>query len=334
MESKVKCAVFGVGRLGAVHAHNISFNIPDAELLYVVASRKKRAEDASKLFQSKHWTTNENDVFEDEEVDAIIIATPTNTHYGLIKKAIAYKKDIFVDKPLTETIAQSEEINQLVSEANVKCMVGFMRRFDASYLEAKRRVEAGDIGRPMYFNGLSRDPGSPPEEIIKNSGGIFLDLCIHDFDIARFLLDEEVKSITSVGSIQSHSFMHKYNDVDQASNFLKFENNKAAQIEGSRISRWGYDVRGEVVGDEGALIIGGSNKHDITFLNGTGTLKENIPTFQDKFKDAFLEEMKYFILCIRENEYPFVNEKDGLETLKIAEAASKSYQNNETTSLL
>src|SRR5699024_7529694 len=131
----------------------------------------------------------------------------------LIKKAIAHKKDIFVDKPLTETISQSEEVNRLISEANIKCMVGFMRRFDLAYLEAKKRIEAGDIGAPLYFNGLSRDPGSPPEEVIKNSGGIFLDLCIHDFDIARFLLAEEVKSITSVGSIQAHSFMHKYSDV-------------------------------------------------------------------------------------------------------------------------
>lgn len=334
LEKSIKCAVFGVGRLGAVHAQNIAFNIPEAELLYVVASRKERAEKAAKLFQSKRWTTNEKEVFEDEEVDAIVIATPTNTHYELIKKAVAYKKDIFVDKPLTETIAQSEEVNRLISEANIKCMVGFMRRFDLAYLEAKKRIEAGDIGTPLYFNGLSRDPGSPPEEVIKNSGGIFLDLCIHDFDIARFLLAEEVKSITSVGSIQAHSFMHKYGDVDQANNFLEFENNKAASVEGSRISRWGYDVRGEVVGEDGALIIGGSNQNNLTFLNERGTSKENIPTFQDKFKDAFLEEMKYFVQCLKENEAPFVNEKDGLVTLKIAAAATKSYQDNEKVNLI
>ncbi len=308
-----------------VHAENIAQKIQGAELVYVVASRPERAKKAADELGAKKWTTDPDVVFEDDSIDAVILVTPTSTHYDLIKKAAKHNKQIFVDKPITETVEQAKEVSALINETGVHCMVGFMRRFDPAYLEAKKRIEAGDIGKPLYFKGMSRDPGSPPEAVIKNSGGIFLDLCIHDFDIARFLMGSEVKSVTSLGSVQVHPFMHTYQDVDQAISFLEFESGAAADIEGSRNSTYGYDIRGEVVGTDGAMQIGTIRKENVTLLNAKGSTYENIPVFQSKFQEAFLIEMNHFIKCIQNNEKPLVNEVDGLASLQVAAAATEAF---------
>lgn len=333
MKNNIRCAVFGVGRLGLLHAKNVAHRIQGAELVYVVASRPERAREAAEKLGIPNWTTDPDTVFQDETIDAVIIVTPTNTHYELIKKAVQYKKQIFVDKPITETVEQAKEVMELIQTNNIHCMVGFMRRFDPAYIEAKKRIQAGDIGTPLYFKGVSRDPGSPPEEVIKNSGGIFLDLCIHDFDIARYLLDSEVKSITSVGAVHVHPFMKKYRDVDQAISYLTFENGAAADIEGSRNSTFGYDIRGEVVGTEGSIQIGTLRKENVTLLNHTGTTFENIPAFQAKFENAFLIEMNHFINCLRNDEKPLVNEIDGLASLQVAAAATEAFHLNRNVTI-
>lgn len=244
MKEKVRCAVIGVGRLGFVHAKNAATCIPGAEVVTIVASRKERAEKVARELGVQNWTNDPQEVFDNPLIDAVIIVSPTKTHAELIIQAARSKKHIFVDKPLTETLEEADEVIRAIAENNVYCQVGFMRRFDPCYAEAKRRIVQGDIGEPIYFKGVSRDPGSPPEDYIKTSGGIFLDLCIHEYDIARFLLGDEVKSVQSFGRVLVHPFMEKYNDVDQAMTFMTFKKGAAANVEGSRNSTFGYDVRG------------------------------------------------------------------------------------------
>lgn len=325
MKEIVRCAVFGVGRLGFLHALNAATRIPGAEVINIVASRKESAERAARELGVKRWTDNPQDVFNDSEVDAVIIVTPTKTHAELIIQAARSKKHIFVDKPLTDTLEEAERVIEEIHRNKVYCQVGFNRRFDLSYADAKRRIQQGDIGKPLYFKGLSRDPGSPPEDYIKTSGGIFKDLCIHDYDIARFLIGDEVESVQSFGEVLVHPFMKKYNDVDQAMTFLKFKNGASADVEGSRNSTFGYDIRGEVVGTEGALQIGSIQHHNNIILTKNKSYYDNIKDFPTKFKDAFLLELEHFIDRIRKDMKPLVDEIDGKVSLELAAAATESF---------
>ncbi|WP_100331167.1 Gfo/Idh/MocA family oxidoreductase [Bacillus xiapuensis] len=329
MKDRIRCAVFGVGRLGFVHARNLATHIPGAELVALVASRKESAERAARELGVTMWTDNPQVVFEDPSIDAVVIATPTKTHAPLLIQAAKSKKHIFVDKPLTETSEEAEAVMAEIKQHGVYCQVGFMRRFDPAYVEAKRRIQAGDIGEPVYFKGMSRDPGSPPEEYIQTSGGIFLDLCIHEFDIARFLMEDEVQSVQSFGKVLVHPFMEKYRDVDQSITYLNFRRGAAANVEGGRNSTFGYDIRGEVVGTEGAIQIGSLQHHDYIILTKQKSSFDNIPSFPIKFQEAFLLELRHFIDCIREDKKPEVDENDGKIALEIAEAATESFKKNE-----
>jgi len=325
----VNCAVIGVGRLGAVHAENLIVNIPDAFVKTVVTSRKESAEKAARDFGIPYWTTNVKEVYEDESINAVIIASPTDMHAELIVGAARHKKHIFVDKPITETVEQSDKVIEEIKKHKVICQVGFMRRFDPSYADAKKRIVRGDIGKPIYYKGISRDPGSPPESYIKNSGGIFNDLCIHEYDMVRFLLNSEVKSVSTFGKVLIHPFMHKYEDVDQSISILEFKNDVFADIEGSRNSAYGYEARGEIIGTEGMIHIGSIQNGKNIILANNKTYYDNIADFPTKFQDAFLLEMEHFIECIRNKTNPIVNEHDGKVALEISEAALKSYKSGE-----
>ncbi|WP_304503066.1 Gfo/Idh/MocA family oxidoreductase [Alteribacillus sp. YIM 98480] len=322
----IRCALIGVGRLGYVHAKNLVYNVEGAELVYIVTSREESARRAAAKLGVEKWTTDVNEVFEDTSIDAVIIATPTNTHTQLLKDAALHKKHIFVDKPLTETVEEAKTVNEIIKQNNVKCMVGFMRRFDPDYAEAKKVIESGAIGRPLKYIGISRDPGSPPEEFIKNSGGIFLDLCIHEYDIAQYLLGANVKAVSSFGKTLLHPFMDKYNDVDQSISYLEFDNGSVASVEGSRNSSYGYDIRGEVIGTEGTIKIGSLKEKQVNTLNQTGSYHQNVPDFQDKFKDAFRLEMIHFIDCIKNDQKPLITEVDGKQNMEVAAAAKKSFE--------
>ncbi|WP_077319593.1 inositol 2-dehydrogenase [Virgibacillus proomii] len=333
MKKEIRCAIFGVGRLGMVHAENMMNRIPGLEVVTVVTTREESAKRAANELGIANWTTNSQEVFQDPSIDAVIIATPTKTHAELIIQAANSRKHIFVDKPLTETLEEADQVIKAVEENQVYCQVGFMRRFDPSYLAAKRRIVQGDIGKPLYFKGLSRDPGSPPEAFIKTSGGIFLDLCIHEYDIARFLLDDEVESVWAFGDVLVHPFMKKYGDVDQSITFLTFKNGATASIEGSRNSTFGYDVRGEVVGTEGAIQIGALQHHNNIILKQNNSYHDNTPDFILKFEAGFLAEMVHFVDCIQNNRRPLVDEVDGKKSLAVAVAATESFRKKEKVTL-
>lgn len=326
MKEKVICAVIGSGRLGLVHANNLVQNIPDAEVKYIVTSRQETAKKAAEELGIANWTNKIEDVLEDESIDAVIIGTPTNTHAELILKAAQYKKHVFVDKPITRTADEADAVITSVKENQIICQVGFMRRFDPGYANAKRSIERGDIGEPIHYRGISRDPGSPPESYIKTSGGIFLDLCIHEYDMARYLIASEVTSIQTHGEVLVHPFMKKYGDVDQSLSYLRFESGATADVEGSRNSTYGYDVRAEVIGTEGMIQIGSMQQDDnIIFSKGTSYF-QNIPSFPAYFKEAFVKELEHFIVCVKENKQPLINERDGKIALQIAEAAQQSFE--------
>lgn len=326
MNGQIRCAVLGLGRLGYWHAENLAARVNGAKLVCVADPIDGQADRVARELNVERSTRNPDEVFEDPSIDAVIIATPTNTHADLIEKAANHKKHIFVEKPLTSLPDEADRVIRTIRENRVFCQVGFMRRFDSAYKEAQRRIRAGDIGTPMYFKGVSRDPGSPPAEFIRHSGGIFLDMSIHDYDIARFLLNAEVTSVSAQGNVLFHSFMEECGDVDQALTYLTFDSGAAADIEASRNAFYGYDIRGEVVGSEGCIQIGSLKYHDIQIITKGGSVHDIIPAFPERFKNAYLNEIEHFIRCLRDGEKPSVDELDGKIALEIALSAKKSFE--------
>ncbi|WP_027417620.1 inositol 2-dehydrogenase [Aneurinibacillus terranovensis] len=333
MKKQIRCAVLGLGRLGYWHAENLATKIKGATLQCVADPFAGQAEKVARELDAKQWTRDPNEVFENSNIDAVIIATPTSTHADMIQKAAKNGKHIFVEKPLTNDVKEADEVIRIIQENQVLCQVGFMRRFDPAYVEAKRRVLAGDIGTPIYFKGVSRDPGSPPAEFIKNSGGIFFDMSIHDYDVARFLLGAEVTTVSAHGNVLVNSFMEEFHDVDQSLTYITFDSGAAADVEASRNAFYGYDIRGEIMGTEGTIVIGSLRYHDVQVLNKNGSTHDIVPAFPERFNNAYQLEMAHFIDCLRKNEAPAVTAIDGKIALEIAAAAKKSFETGQKVHL-
>jgi scyllo-inositol 2-dehydrogenase (NAD+) len=333
MTEAIRCAVFGLGRLGRLHAENLAVRIKGARLAWVVDPMPGVAEKTAADLGTR-GSMNPEEVFLDDKVDAVIIATPTNTHGALIRKAAEAGKHIFVEKPLALSLEETEEAIRVIARHQVTCQVGFMRRFDPAYAEAKRQIAAGAIGKPVYFKGISRDPGSPPAQFIGQSGGLFLDMCIHDYDIARFLMGAEVTSVLAGGSILCHEFMAQYRDVDQAVTYMTFDSGAAGDVEGSRNAFYGYDVRAEVLGTEGAITIGSLRHRDIRIMSFGGIKRDIVPAFPERFRDAYELELQHFVRCLLTGEAPAVGAQDGKKALEIALAAKQSFEKGEKVELV
>jgi len=333
MNRKIRCAVIGLGRLGYWHAVNVKTKIQSAELVYICDRNEELAKKVSIELDVPNFTTNPSDIFSNDRIEAVIIASPTSTHFELLKEAAFSNKAVFVEKPLVSNLDEAKEIFAIMKRHNTICQVGFMRRFDPAYAEAKKRILRGDIGKPIYFRGISRDPASPPEEFIKNSGGIFIDMAIHDFDIARYLMESDVEAVSAHGKVLKYPFMSKYQDVDQSLCYLEFESGAVGDVESSRNAHYGYDIRAEVIGTEGTIFIGGLRQHNIQVLTSSGAVHDIVQDFPTRFKDAYYLELEDFFNALLEGYQPKVTVEDGVKAQEIAVAAQESFFKQEKVSL-
>lgn len=335
MDNKMKCAILGIGRLGYWHAVNAATRIQNVEVAAIFDIDLIRAEQVARELEIPKFTSNEEDIFQDDSIEAVIIATPTSTHYELLKKASLANKKIFVEKPLTIDLQEAEKITSLLDKNNTYCQLGFMRRYDPAYAEAKRRILAGDIGKPLYFRGISRDPDCPREAFIKNSGGIFVDVSIHDFDIARYLLNSEITKVSANGKVLKHPFVEKYQDVDQALSYIEFASGAAGDVEASRNAYYGYDIRAEIIGSEGTIVVGDNLQlHNLHIYTKAGKTHNIVPHFPERFVDAYNLELADFFLTIREGRKSPVTAYDGLKALQVSCAARNSYLTQKPVSLV
>jgi scyllo-inositol 2-dehydrogenase (NAD+) len=325
MTKKIRSAVLGLGRLGYWHAVNVASRIQHAELAAVCDMNVEIARKVAEELEVPYYTSNPDEIFRDETIQAVIIATPTSSHFELLKKAVSSQKAIFIEKPLTIDLKEALQIKELVENSNTICQVGFMRRFDPAYDEAKKRIEAGDIGETIYYRGISRDPHAPQEVFIEHSGGIFVDVSIHDYDIARYLMDSEVTTVSAHGSILKYPFMKKYQDVDQSLTYLEFASGAAGDAEASRNAYYGYDIRAEVIGTEGSIFIGNLQHHSIQILTKNKVSHDIVPDFPTRFIDAYHLELMDFFRIVAEKGTPRVTVEDGVKALEIALAARESY---------
>ncbi len=273
-----------------------------------------------------HLTTDPNKIFKDTEITTVLICTSTDTHSDFITKAANAKKNIFCEKPIGNNLSEIRKSLEAVKSNDVKLMIGFNRRFDHNFRRIKTSVDAGDIGQPHIIKVTSRDPAPPPLEFLKRSGGLFFDMTIHDWDMARYMANSEVQEVYAAGEALIDPSISDF-DIDTAVAILRFENGALAVIDNSRQAKYGYDQRVEVFGSEGTILVDNDTPNSAKLFTSNSTQMDKIHYFfLERYMQSYKDEMIEFFKRIRNNTEPSVTGYDGLQAVLIALAAKKSLE--------
>ena len=326
---RIRLGVCGVGRIGRLHAENIATNVEKAKLVAVADPIRSLASSIATRFAARMYTKPEN-MMKKEELDALIVATPTQTHADIVQLAADAHLPVLLEKPIALTMKDANKIVSAVKRSGIKFQVGFNRRWDPSYIKAKGSIIKGKIGRPLIVKTCARDPGPPPDEYIKGSGGIFVDECIHDIDVALWLMKSSVRQVWATGTTLVYPQFSKYGDYDNAIAILRFSNSALGVIEGSRSSAYGYDLRTEVLGDRGQLSIGNWKEDSIRLSTKNGTMEDQYPWFMERFAESYRRESIGFCDYVAKGDASPVSAEEGRDSLRIAIAAMESARKNTT----
>ncbi|MCX8162184.1 MAG: Gfo/Idh/MocA family oxidoreductase [Candidatus Bathyarchaeota archaeon] len=323
----VRYAVIGLGRIGRLHCETLRSRVDKAELAAVCDVSEDLARSMGEKLRVA-WYSVYSKVLVDPNIDAVIVATPTFTHKNIVLEALKEGKHVFVEKPLTPSSDEAREIVSAVGKRDLKVMVGYQRRFDYAYRDAKRRIEEGAIGRPVCLVDIARDP-QPPSGWAADprlSGGIFADMLTHDFDMARWLLDLEVSKVYVSGGSFFYNDLRIFGDVDFVNVMLEFEGGVQGFIQGCRRSVYGYDLRTEILGTDGTISIGCSFDHSLYYGTSDGVKFRGAPWFERRFYEAYIEELKSFTEAVLTDSTPQVTVEDGYKALCIADACWRSFR--------
>jgi myo-inositol 2-dehydrogenase / D-chiro-inositol 1-dehydrogenase len=338
MKSTFGIAVLGAGRMGQEHARNL-LGIPNARIVAIADPIQAARDKAQVTTRAEKSYAEPEAAIADANVDAVIIVTPTGTHADLIEQAANAGKAIFCEKPVALELARTVQALEVVRSKNVPFQIGFNRRFDPPYAMAKRKLEAGEIGVVEQFISVMRDPNPPPVEYLKGSGGMFLDQSIHELDCARFLVGE-VEEVSAWGAVLIDPAIGAAGDVDTGMISLRFKNGALGVIQNSRRSAYGYDVRSEVFGSKGKLVMDATPKTPLTqygpgaISGGDGKLEtDHFHFFMDRFRDAYRLEIEAFIHCLETGSAPTPGTVDALESLRLSVAATRSLKEGRTVKL-
>jgi len=329
---KVKFGIVGLGRLGIKHAENIAFSVPEAELVAVCGLDDIVLEKVKKEWGVKYTYKNYDEMISNDELDAIFVSSPSGLHCEQIEKALKAGKHVFSEKPLGTTVEECKVAEKAVEKygKDLIFMLGFMRRFDPSYKYAKEMVKAGKIGKPFMFRSYSQDPESCIEGAIAyagHSGGEFLDMSVHDIDLARWFMEDEPMQVWAIGGCYKHQEFGQYNDGDNVSALMKFKNGGMGFLFAGRTAPHGYNVESEIIGTEGILRIGSvPQKNLVEILDNSGVRKECSQDFLERFKESYVNELKEFVDCVINNRKPEVTVYDGTNCTKIAYACKESFE--------
>lgn len=317
-------AFIGAGRMGLTHLRNLAA-LPDVRVVVVADARHEAAEQGRAITRAERATEDIESAITDSAVDAVLIATPTATHARLIEVAANAGKAIWCEKPIALDLDETQRIVALVHEKRVPVQIGFMRRFDPGYQAAKRKIEAGKLGRIETFRALSRDTYPPPLQFLQGSGGIFLDMAVHDFDLARYLVGE-VEEVQAWGATLIDERFRQAEDADTAVTLLRFANGALGVVETGRRSAWGYDIRTEVAGSDGKVVVEAAQKTPMTFSRRFGYEGDHFESFPDRFAAAYRLQMEAFFEALRAGLLPSPGPADALETQRLALAATRSWR--------
>ena len=321
----VNTGVIGAGRIGRIHARNLKFQIPGVKIIAIADVVIESAKKLSDELEIPVYEEDYHRLLKNDDIQAVIICSSTDTHAQIIMEAAEAGKDIFCEKPIALEMEKIDRALAVVGKAGVKLQVGFNRRFDPSFKKAKELVEAGKIGTPHLLRISSRDPQPPPLDYIRVSGGLFLDMMIHDFDMARYLLKEEVTEMMATGHCLIDSSIGKCGDIDTAVVLLKFQSGALGTIDNSRQAVYGYDQRIEVFGSEGSVVVENKTPTEVT-LHSAESIQSDKPLhfFLERYQEAYLAEMDHFVTCILEDKEPCVGGMDGKISVAMGYAALES----------
>ncbi len=319
--SPVRFAVLGAGRMGLEHGQALA-SLPQAQVVAVADPLPDAAARLAQLTRAANSYTDPLDAIHDPQVQAVIIVTPTSTHAALIEAAARAGKAIFCEKPVAADLGETERVMRVVEECGVAFQIGFQRRFDAGFAQARQRIVAGELGTIEQFAATGRDPAPPPLEYLKVSGGIFLDQAIHDLDIARFLVGE-VEEVLAIGDAKIDPAIAEMGDADTTTVLLKFAGGAQGVVQNSRRAVYGYDVRTEVFGSGGKFVLDATPKTPLLSY-AQGVQMDHYHFFMDRFKDAYRAEIGAFVASLHAGTPPQPGAFDAVESLRLALACTRS----------
>jgi len=326
---KIGVGVLGVGEMGRRHAENLRRLVPNAQLVAVADVNAERARQTATELEIENSYGSLEAMLEHKDLHAVIIATPDKFHAPAVKAVAAAGKDMLCEKPLALSLADAQESLAAVAKAGVRMQVGFMRRYDPSYSAAMSRIEAGEIGTPVIFKSVGRDKDGPPISAYQGNinGMLFYTNTIHDFDLARWLMQDEVSEVHSFTTVAIRPEVAQFGDVVAGVVNLKFTKGAIGNIESHAQAAYGYDVRTEIVGSKGSIQVGSLNKTHATFLTTRGGTQALADHFLSTFAVSYLAEMRDCVERILHDKPLRVTGEDGLRALAISVAAENSHLN-------
>lgn len=331
---KLGIAVIGVGVMGERHAENLAHRVPEARLVAVADANLERAREVAAKLGIGHFSDSAEEAVAQPDVEAVVIASPAKFHPQAIAVAAAAGKAILCEKPLALSLAEADQALAAVAKAGVPLQVGFMRRYDPPYADAMQRIEAGEIGDPLIFKAIGRDPEPPPLSYFQSglSGSLFLDSSIHEFDLGRWLMQDEVVKVQAMGAVVACKQLVAVGDIDVGFVNLRFARGAIGNVESFRQARYGYDIRTEIVGSKGTLQIGFLRGPQPPVLTASGS--PDIPRhFLARFEEAYYLEVRDFVQRILAGQPPRVSGLDGRHALAIALAAERSHRESRAVSM-
>jgi scyllo-inositol 2-dehydrogenase (NAD+) len=326
-KGRLAIGLIGAGRLGRVYARDLASRIAETKLVAVADPVEAVAKDVAAEFDVPKHYADPLALIDDPAVDAVVIVSPTHTHRELVIAAASRKKPTFCEKPPALSLDEVAEMQSAVAASGMFLQMGFMRRFDSGYASAKKQIEEGRIGMPLVFKSTSRDPFRPSLEYAnpKSSGGMLLDMGIHDFDLARWFMGE-VRTVSTIGATIAYPELATVGDIDNAIASLTFASGKLGVVDLSRSGIYGYDISTEILGLEGTLKIGYLRETPVMLMTKNSVAHDTVPYFMERFRDAYTTQLQNFAQNVQQERPAPITIEDGMEALRIGVAATRAHE--------
>ena len=328
--TKLNVGLIGLGRLGRIYARDLATRIPCTRLTAVADVDPAAVDAVAREFGAERGSTDPASIFNDPSVDAIVIVTPTSTHREMVEGAVAAGKAIFCEKPLSISLGEAMAIKGAVERSGVFFQMGFMRRFDRGFAAAKRRLVEGAIGDAVVFKSTSRDPYRPSVEYAdpRSSGGLIIDMAIHDFDIARWYMGD-VAAVQAIGGLLAYPELGSVGDIDNAVISLIFASGRLGVIDVTRNGIYGYDIMAELLGTNGTLRVGYLRETPLMVMTKGQVAHDTVPYFMERFGEAYTAQLENFARNVLDQREPPITVDDGVEALRVALAATRAQKTGE-----
>lgn len=327
--SLLRCAVFGAGRIGRIHAANVARHVEGAQLVAIADVDRSAATDLAGRLGVATVTEDYSELLSRDDIDAVLVCTPTSTHYDVLLASVAARKAIFTEKPIDLDLARIDAINEAVIAGGIPMMVGFQRRYDPDFARVRAMVEAGAVGTVHVVRITSRDAIPPPRSFISTSGGIFLDMTVHDLDMVRFVTGREVVGVYARGAVLVDPMFAEEGDWDTAVVTLSLEGGALATIDNSRKAVYGQDQRVEVFGSTGVVAATNHAVDRVTSADASGAHSARLMAFfPERYAEAYRLEVQAFVDAVRAGRPMPVTGQDGRRATELALAVRRSARDN------